>query len=403
MLVDVSTSLKGDDLIKALTELAHVEGIDEELGERLLKAHGEVGPVEPKYPAALELFRLWQGVYIDAVAWCLRHVKSVMTEQPQRLQKSAMPAEPLTADQLHHIQLAIRARFEFVAKQMQGDHALVTDEMLARWKSLGIVSQNVTVANFGVVAGGTKLIENAFIMGRLYKALEAGKTYEEILLAARSMPLLAPDLMSIRVAEARAGAGIQAIGEDVSKRITNVILAEERKKVREMTVSYFEGMKPTKMTPVMPPEFPQHDPAKRVEGWKAFSRELRLQMEPNARDWDRVAFYETQDAISNGRANEMVSTFGGDKMVYKQPMPTACPQCKFLYLDEAGKPRLFRLKDLIANGDNIGRKPYPIKRGRVSGEPRPDGADTLKPVAGQVHPWCQCVGPIEADREGWFR
>jgi hypothetical protein len=86
-----------------------------------------------------------------------------------------------------------------------------------------------------------------------------------------------------------------------------------------------------------------------------------------------------------------------DKYVYKRPMPTACAQCKYLYLMPDGvTPRLFKLSEMISNGTNVGRKPHPTKGGKVVPGGRVDGQETLKAVAGLVHPWCACMGPYTA-------
>ena len=53
-------------------------------------------------------------------------------------------------------------------------------------------------------------------------------------------------------------------------------------------------------------------------------------------------------------------------------------RCKDLYLedpsDENSKPKIFRLKDLIANSNNIGRK-----------------ADDWLPTISPTHPYCRCI------------
>lgn len=397
----VTHSLSPDELVKALAATAIAEGIGEELAETLEKAHGEEGPVEPIYPAAKTLVNHWRQIFVEAQDWVIDEagrilgINLVVAKSFSYFYKSAVPAQ-ITAQQLHKIQEAVRAKFGFISVQMQGPKAYVTQQMLDQWKKLGLIKGNVTLQNFGALYQGEPLIQNAFVFGRLYKALEKGGSYEEVMKLALDMPLKAPDLAAIAYAEKRAASAIQGIGEKVAASMTKTILERERQAVREMTVKYFEGMKPTVKDARIP-----FDESRTVDTWKGFSRELRLNMDDQSRDWDRVAFYETQDALANGKARELVERDGAESLVYKQPRPSACPQCIALYLNPDGTPKYFTLRELIANGDNVGRKPMPTKKGAVIATARLDGADTYRPVVGQTHPWCQCILVSKKSAE-WF-
>lgn len=132
-------------------------------------------------------------------------------------------------------------------------------------------------------------------------------------------------------------------------------------------------------------------PDRYVENWQQFKSELHQTMTDKSRDWDRVAYTELTDAQKQGQAMRLLEDGNVDKLVYKVPLPTACAQCKHLYLMPDGEtPRLFKLSELINNGTNHNRKPHPIKGGKVKAGGRGDGQETLKAVAGTIHPWCQC-------------
>lgn len=100
-----------------------------------------------------------------------------------------------------------------------------------------------------------------------------------------------------------------------------------------------------------------------------------------SRDWNRVAHTEMWNARLNGESMALInnesplSNDGENTLVFKRPAPNACNHCKKHYLENDGvTPKIFRLKDLIANGTNYGKKT----------------ADWL-PVLGVMHPNCMCT------------
>lgn len=95
-----------------------------------------------------------------------------------------------------------------------------------------------------------------------------------------------------------------------------------------------------------------------------------------ARDFGRISDYVMHQAFENGRAEQILKEHGEDAEVYKNVYEKACKHCVRLYLTEdiGSEPILFKLKDLIANGTNIGRKPL-----------------EWKAVVGPTHPHCRCT------------
>lgn len=63
----------------------------------------------------------------------------------------------------------------------------------------------------------------------------------------------------------------------------------------------------------------------------------------------------------------------GEEWVYKVPRATACETCMRLHLDKSGKPRRYRLRDVMGNS-NIGAS-----------------AANAQFTIGPVHPYCYCV------------
>jgi hypothetical protein len=102
-----------------------------------------------------------------------------------------------------------------------------------------------------------------------------------------------------------------------------------------------------------------------------------------ARDWRRIAATEMQTAHQTGVATAIARDFGPEALAAKIPTPLACKRCRDLYLDAStGRPRIFKLSDLLANGTNVGRK----------------SKDWL-PVVGATHPHCLCF--LTSVNPGW--
>lgn len=93
------------------------------------------------------------------------------------------------------------------------------------------------------------------------------------------------------------------------------------------------------------------------------------------RDWLRISYTVLQNAYNYGRARAIFRDHGEDAEVYFDVLTGACKHCKRLYLtdpeDENSQPIIFKLKDIIANGNNIGRK-----------------VEDYLPTIGPIHPYC---------------
>jgi hypothetical protein len=391
--LSVRHNLTDDELIKAVAGMATAAGISEEVCTCLEKGRKEDVAVSlSRDPYIAELVGEMHILYQDAIVWIKNFLDDYLTQEKKEslLRKSKVPlARPLTVKELREIQQAIRAKFEHIAVSISDDPD-VDVAMLKRWKKLGIVDKSVTPAD--LIGGNQKLLRNAFVYGRMAMAVEHGGDFSEIIKVALSAPLSKPNMMALMVAEQRAAQGIVRFGNMLSDIATD----QARAKVRSMVVDIHA------QTLIASPASAIARQDKRVETWQEFSSELYHTMEDKARDWDRIAFYELNDTKKYGKAVGLVQKYGPEQMVYKSPLPTACAQCRALYLHADGHPNLFKLGDMIQNGDNIGKKPMPQRKGNVVSASRPDGAATYDAVAGLVHPYCQCVGPnIFTGMEWW--
>lgn len=401
--LDVEHNLQPEELSKALVGLACCHHLESEVAEALQKAMEEP-PKVPDTAAMRGLYFRFQALYRKAMDWCREYAESVAMG---RLEKATPYIDrPLTGKELRAIQQAIRDRFGYLAAQMESEEFTVPEEVLERWKQQGLIAADVTPATFaGTVPAEARLIRNAFVFGRLYRAVEEGRSYKAVLKQALNAPLLKPDLHAIAIAEQQTANHITALGDDLAADAGRLIAARNRDLIRKMAVDFHAHKLPaTVRDEAIKRELGMEIPEKIVNSWQGFSSELYHAMEDKSRDWDRIAFFELQDAKGQGKGLALLEQFGPEQLVYKRPLPTACAQCRHLYLDEDGNPRLFRLRDMLAWGNNIGRKPLPVRGGVVSSVERDDGAEALKPVAGQIHPWCSCQGPFAVTGfEPWLK
>jgi hypothetical protein len=90
-----------------------------------------------------------------------------------------------------------------------------------------------------------------------------------------------------------------------------------------------------------------------------------------SRNLDRIARTELQFAHQNGWAAHFRATTGDDTLVAKRVDDDACDDCKRLLLEPDGRPKVFVLEELEANGTNVGKK-----------------RDAWDPTTGPIHPYC---------------
>ncbi len=407
----VRHNLSDEELVKALVTAARGAHLEQPVHEELAKA---LHPVkQPRDPYIRELTEAMRREYEQAIKWIAARIERMLQEpEPvkkslwEKLRTSGEPLrkgyrnDPLSKKEIQQIQQMIRDRFEFIAASMESEQAQIDPQDLKRWKDLGLVDKSVTPKDFVSRNPQGKLIRNAFVYGRFHTAIEAASEeqaagYTEVVKQALSRPLTRPDKHAVAIAEQQAASYITKFGEEVAGEAAALAREKSRQIVREM-VADAHGKKLAITDALGEPS------EKMVSTWSELSSELYHRFEDKARDWDRIAFYELNDAKRAGRGLGLLEKYGEGKLVYKTPMPTACAQCKALYLDESGHPRLFRLGEMLAYGSNIGKKPLPVRKGEVAASSRPDGAPAYEPVAGLVHPYCECGGPnVFTGMEWW--
>lgn len=397
MKATIQHNLSDAELVKALAALAD----ESEIGEPLLKAirakNIDTEPKEPRHRATKELYRMLQGEFAKA-ARDIQAYAGEITAVP--LQKAIAPVSPvITHDQMIQLAQAINGRYGFIAAQLQSVDYQPDPAQLERWKQLGLVHPDATTATFmASIPEEMHIIRNAFLLGKFYEAVESGKTFAEVMDMARYAPLLKPDLAAIQIAEQQTAMYLTDNAADLVTKVQQLAIQKRNETIRQMAVDFHAR----KLKRTVPDREEKQEagiptPDRPVETWQQFKSELYRAIDDKTRDLDRVAFYEITDAQKQGQAARLLADGNVEKLVYKTPMPTACAQCKHVYLLADGKtPKLHRLSELVNNGTNIGRRSHPTKGGKVTPGGRPDGQETMKAVAGLMHPWCQCGGPYEA-------
>ncbi len=105
-----------------------------------------------------------------------------------------------------------------------------------------------------------------------------------------------------------------------------------------------------------------------------------------ARDFNRIADYNMHSAYQQGIVSELLKTHGEDCEVFYTVYKGACPNCIRTYVKNVNtnEPKVFKLKDIIANGSNIGRK-----------------AKDYLPSVDPLHPWCRCTIHVKPENSEW--
>ena len=266
------------------------------------------------------------------------------------LEKAIKPLTPSQADAL--VQEVLDNSYAF-AVNFSG---WVPDKaVMKRLKAKGLVAE--TTFSFPA---------NAYAMQRVIDVLEtAGRdtakvSFAKMLSMAQKVPLTRFEKDQIAYLERSAAARVTGLGEGIAASLRGTAEAGSQ-------IQRYRGLiKETAKEGVL-----------NRWGWQNLSSELGRRTGDWARDWDRIARTELQNAqIDSTVAKVIRDNKGEDPLVYKRPRMDACRYCMELYTRDGNPehPRVFRLSALIANGTNVGRK-----------------VGAWKPTKDTAHPNCSCV------------
>lgn len=230
-----------------------------------------------------------------------------------------------------------------------------------------LVASGVNVDKYKNTKG---IIEHAFLFGILAEALGDQrakkmnyKQFLQFLKSGNFVPLTEQEENALNYLKNRAYTDITSLGNRIVTGTRNAILksnfrqqAAIRQQIKDKAMQAVQLRK----------------------GARYIASELGNLTQDWGRDWLRIAYYLLHEAYNVGRSESIYKQYGPDAMVYFDVYPGACAKCRELYLEDPedpnSKPKLFRLGDLIANGNNIGRKV----------------AEWL-PTIDPTHPYCRCT------------
>lgn len=116
--------------------------------------------------------------------------------------------------------------------------------------------------------------------------------------------------------------------------------------------------------------------------FRAVAREMAEKTGEYKRNWHRVAVTEMHAARQNGTVSAILNKIdvyeyaeGEDSQVSVVPDAAACSDCKRIYLDQKGNPRVFRLSELLGNSGSNYVRPW---------------RQNAKAVVPPLHPNCFC-------------
>lgn len=265
----------------------------------------------------------------------------------------------LTSDQLHNISELLQRQLLFFAGSTLGPQVLSDQD-----KAL-LVEHGVDVSK--VYDEGKDLVNMNFHLGMLSNILGKEETkklnYNQLYKYIQSgayIPLNKREQATIANIKMQSMSDIRANGSRIFQDINNVVgnelytaRANQEEFLREQIV---------------------HGTISR-ESRKSIASKIGRLTGDWSRNFTKSVQYISHTALNEGRA-AMVHRRHGDNekgRVYFLVQPTACNTCRKAYLN-GNEPKLFTLRELEANGSNIGRKQ----------------ADWL-PTLGAMHPNCRCM------------
>jgi len=258
--------------------------------------------------------------------------------------------------------LSILKRYEliFIASQLGLDFLSQADKAL-------LLAAGIDLDSYKNKKG---VIEHAFLFGILAEAIGDARAkkmnyaqFQKFLASGNFIPLTEEEEFALQTVKQRAYTDITNLGNRMRNGLSNVVLKNNQqrslmvqKMIREKTIKAVELRMGARGLAA--------DLAETSQDWEV--------------DWLRIAYYLTHEAYNSGRAQSILKEYGADAEVYFDVYPGACQRCRELYLidpeDPDSEPIVFKLKDIIANGNNIGRK---VK----------DWLPTISPT----HPYCRCT------------
>lgn len=254
-----------------------------------------------------------------------------------------------------------RWQYIFIAEQLGLD--FLSPAEIAILKAAGI-----DINNFKNKKG---VIEHAFLWGLLAEAIGDDRAkkmnynqFQKFLASGNFIPLTEEEEFALAQVKNRAYTDITGLGNRIVAGMSNkVIQANLQQQINVRKIIKEKAVKAVELR----------------YGARQLASELGEATQDWERDWLRIAYYLTHEAFNSGRAQSIFKNYGEDAEVYFDVYEGSCVTCNEVYLEDpenplTSKPIVFKLKDILKNGSNIGRK-----------------KDELKATVSPVHPYCRCT------------
>jgi hypothetical protein len=214
------------------------------------------------------------------------------------------------------------------------------------------------------------IVEQAYMFGLLAEALGDSRAkkmnyaqFKNFLKSGNFVPLSEEERFALDQVKNRVYTDITGLGSRIAAGTSNIIIRANAKQVDQIRNIVKEK---------------SVDAVKLRKSATQLASDLGHATDDWERDWLRIAYYVLHEAYNYGRARSIFKAHGEDAEVYFDVYENACHHCRELYLENSddldSKPKVFKLKDVLANGNNIGRK----------------AADWL-PTVSPIHPYCRCT------------
>lgn len=224
------------------------------------------------------------------------------------------------------------------------------------------------------------IVEHAYLFGMLAEAIGDDRAkdmnyqeFQKFLKSGQFVPLTEEEEFALEQLKNRAYTDISGLGNRVAQGTNNVIIRanmRQRRLLRDIVKK--KAINAVKLR----------------QGATKLAQELGHATEDWERDWLRIAYYLLHEAYNYGRAQAIFRDYGEDAECWFDVYPGACKKCKELYLEDPddpdSMPKIFKLKDVIANGNNIGRK-----------------SEDWLPTVDPIHPYCRCTLNVKKPGYEW--
>jgi hypothetical protein len=224
------------------------------------------------------------------------------------------------------------------------------------------------------------VIEHAYLFGLLSEALGDDRAkdmnyqqFKKFIESGNFIPLTEDEEFALEQLKNRAYTDLNSVGNRIETGTSNVIIrANQRQQNQIRNIVKNKAIKAVKYR----------------QSASHLASELGHATKDWERDWLRIAYYLLHDAYNTGRAKSIFKKYGEDAEVWFTVLEGACVHCRRLYLtnpdDVGSEPLIFKLKDVIDNGNNIGRK-----------------VDEYLPSVSPIHPYCRCIINHKPDNMEW--